>query len=167
MDGKHKVGLAVLGLVGVIALAAPHATKTPSIQQRAAAIQAETRAKLVELAPAQRRDIDYAALDARFRRLVAKPTMVGLSVGIVEGGRITFLHGYGETLAKSGNPVTTDTVFRWASCSKGVAATMVAKLAEQGKLSLEDPVYRDAPSLKLPGGNEVRATVAEIGRAHV
>ena len=162
MDTKHKVGLAVLGLVGAIALAAPHATKTPSIQQRDAAIQAETRAKLVELAPASRRDIDYAALDARFRRLITQPSMVGLSIGIVEGGRITFLHGYGETLAKSGDPVTADTVFRWASCSKGVAATMVAKLAEQGRLSLEDPVYRDAPSLKLPGGNEVRATVADV-----
>ena len=109
MDVKHKVGLAVLGLVGAIALAAPHATKTPSIQQRDAAIQAQTRAKLVELAPAHRRDIDYAALDARFRRLVYKPSMVGLSVGIVEGGRITFLHGYGETLAGSGDPVTPDT----------------------------------------------------------
>ena len=162
MDVKHKVGLALLGLAGAIAFAAPHATTTPSIQQRAAAIQAETRAKLVELAPAHRRDIDYAALDARFRRLVAQPSMVGMSVGIVEGGRITFLHGYGETLAGSGDPVTPDTVFRWASCSKGVAATMVAKLAEQGKLSLADPVYRDAPSLKLPGGNETRATVADV-----
>ena len=36
----------------------------------------------------------------------------------------------------SGDPVTPETVFRWASCSKGVAATMVAKLAEQGKIDL-------------------------------
>ena len=61
--------------------------------------------------------------------------MVGLAVGIVENGRITFLSGYGETLAGSGEKVTPDTVFRWASVSKGVAATMVAKLAEQGKMS--------------------------------
>ena len=39
---------------------------------------------------------------------------------------------------------------------------MVAKLAEQGKLSLADPVAKDAPSLKLPGGNQVRATVADV-----
>ena len=162
MDRKHKVALALLGVAGAIALAAPHGTRTPSIQQREATIQAQTRARLVELAPASRRDIDYAALDARLRRMIANPAMVGMAVGIVENGRITFLRGYGETLAKSGEPVTADTVFRWASCSKGVAATMVAKLAEQGKLSLADPVAKDAPSLKLPGGNQVRATVADV-----
>ena len=59
--------------------------------------------------------------------------MVGLAVGIVESGRITFLSGYGETLAGSGEKVTPETVFRWASVSKGVAGTMVAKLAEQGQ----------------------------------
>ena len=59
----------------------------------------------------------------------------------------TFLQGYGETLAGSGDPVTPETVFRWASCSKGVAATMVAKLAEQGKIDLNSPVAkRGVPS---------------------
>ena len=66
--------------------------------------------------------------------------MVGLAVGVVENGRITFLKGYGETQAGSGEPVTPETVFRWASVSKGVAATMVAKLAEQGKVNLNAPV---------------------------
>ena len=74
-----------------------------------------------------------------------KPTMVGLAVGIVENGRITFLKGYGETLAGSGEQVTPETVFRWASVSKGVAATMVAKLAEQGKVDLNAPVANYAP----------------------
>ena len=86
--------------------------------------------------------------------------MVGLAVGVVENGRITFLRGYGETLAGSGDPVTPQTVFRWASVSKGVAATMVAKLAEQGKIELKAPVANYAPDLKLPAGNEYRATVA-------
>ena len=34
--------------------------------------------------------------------------MVGLAVGVVENGRITFLKGYGETEAGSGDPVTPD-----------------------------------------------------------
>ena len=88
--------------------------------------------------------------------------MVGLSVGVIEGGRITFLSGYGETLAGSGEKVTPQTVFRWASVSKGVAGTMVAKLAEQGKLNLFAPVAQYSASLKLPGGNENRATVADL-----
>ena len=88
--------------------------------------------------------------------------MVGLAVGVVENGRITFLKGYGETEAGSGDPVTPATVFRWASCSKGVAATMVAKLAEQGKIDLGAPVANYAPDLKLPNGNERRATVGDL-----
>ena len=32
--------------------------------------------------------------------------MVGLAVGVVENGRITFLSGYGETLEGSGEKVT-------------------------------------------------------------
>jgi CubicO group peptidase (beta-lactamase class C family)/catechol 2,3-dioxygenase-like lactoylglutathione lyase family enzyme len=75
---------------------------------------------------------------------------------------ITFLQGYGETLAGSGDPVTPETVFRWASTSKGVAATMVAKLAEQGKINLNAPVANYAPDLKLPAGNEYKATVGDL-----
>ena len=87
--------------------------------------------------------------------MIANPTMVGMAVGIVEGGRITFLRGYGETLAGSGDKVTPETVFRWASVSKGVAATMAGKLVEQGKLDFVAPIARYSRSLKLPGGNEL------------
>jgi len=118
--------------------------------------------KLAALSPASREDIDYRLLDARLRELMKKPSMVGLAVGIVENGRITFLQGYGETLEGSSDPVTPETVFRWASCSKGLAATMVAKLAEQGKINLNGPVADYAPDLKLPNGNERIATVGDL-----
>jgi beta-lactamase class C len=88
--------------------------------------------------------------------------MVGMAVGIVENGRITFLNGYGETLEGSGEKVTPETVFRWASVSKGVAATMVAKLEEKGKLRFDQSVASVAPSLHLPGGNELTATVGDV-----
>src|SRR5437763_17006969 len=118
--------------------------------------------KLASLSTSARRDVDYHLLDSRLRQLMTKPAMVGLAVGVVENGRITFLQGYGETLAGSGDAVTPDTVFRWASVSKGVAATMVAKLAEQGKINLQAPVANYAPDLKLPNGNEYRATVSDL-----
>ncbi len=106
--------------------------------------------------------IDYRRLDQRLQRLVQEPSMVGLSVAVVENGEIRFLKGYGATTAASNEPVTPNTVFRWASVSKGVAGDMVAKLAEQGKLSLYAPVAKYAPSLRLPGGNEHRATVSDL-----
>jgi beta-lactamase class C len=106
--------------------------------------------------------VDYGRIDARLARLMDDPRMVGLAVAIVEDGEIRFAKGYGETVAGSGDPVTTRTVFRWASLSKGVAADMIALLADDRQLSLLEPVSRHAPSLRLPGGNETRASVSDL-----
>jgi beta-lactamase class C len=159
LQKAQKLGLgAFVLLMGASLLAMrPHNATSPSEPQLSAA-----HLKLAAVSTASRRDIDYRLLDARLKQLMIKPAMVGLAVGVVENGRITFLQGYGETQAGSGDPVTPETVFRWASCSKGLAATMVAKLAEQGKINLNGPVANYAPDLKLPAGNEYRATVGDL-----
>ena len=106
--------------------------------------------------------IDYGRIDTRLQRLIGQDGMAGLAVAIVENGELRFVKGYGRTGADATDPVTANTVFRWASLSKGVAATMVAELADQKRLSLSDPVARWSPSLKLPGGSEHRVTVANL-----
>ncbi len=107
-------------------------------------------------------NIDFARLEARLNELVAKEKMVGLAVGIVENGEIRFAKGFGTTASNNQEPVTEQTVFRWASLSKGVAADMVALLASRKQLSLYDPVNKYSATLRLPGGNEGRATVADL-----
>ena len=156
-----KLGLGALALaVGALALAQP----CGDAEQAATASEGDARisAHLAKVEPASRSRINYELLDARLRQMAERPNMVGLAVGIVENGRITFLNGYGETLEGSGEKVTPETVFRWASVSKGVASTMVAKLEEQGKLSFQQPVASVAPSLRLPGRNELTATVGDV-----
>ena len=106
--------------------------------------------------------IDYPRIDRRMTALVQLPDMVGLAVGVVEDGRITFVKGYGETVAGSGDAVTPGTVFRWASLSKGVAATVVTRLADDRLLSLDTPVSQMQTSLRLPGGGESRVTIADL-----
>jgi beta-lactamase class C len=149
-----------LGALALLMGASLFATRPSSSANQAKIEQAHLR--LASLSTEARHDIDYALLDQRLQQLITKPAMVGLAVGVVENGRITFLHGYGQTLEGSGDPVTPDTVFRWASVSKGLAATMVAKLSEQGKIRLDAPVANYAPDLKLPAGNEYRATVGDL-----
>lgn len=117
---------------------------------------------LIDTPPLGQSRIDYRRLDARLQRLVEEDEMAGLAVAVIEDGRINFLKGYGETVGHSGDKVTTGTVFRWASVSKGLAATMVAGLAEQGRISLDDPIAKWAPSLHLPDRGEQRATVADV-----
>jgi beta-lactamase class C len=155
----QKLGLgAFVLLMGASLLAMrPHqASDTTDLKLAAAHL------KLASLSTESRRDVDYRLLDARLKQLMERREIVGLAVGVVENGRITFLQGYGETLAGSAEPVTPETVFRWASTSKGVAATMVAKLAEQGRIDLNAPVVNYAPDLKLPAGNEYKATVGDL-----
>lgn len=153
-------GVVALGAVAFLIGAGFMANRTAREETRTEATSA-ARVRLATVSPAARQDVDYQAVDARLRRLMEKPAMVGLAVGIVENGRITFLRGYGETADGSGEAVTPQTVFRWASVSKGVASTMVAKLAEQGKVSLTAPIARYS-SIKLPAGAEQRATVGDV-----
>lgn len=110
---------------------------------------------------ASRNGIDYQRIDARLSQLVARADMVGLGVAIIEDGKLSFVKGYGVT-TEGGGEVTPGTVFRWASCSKGVAATLLGTLAEQGKLSLDDPVSRFKTSLRLPHGSEAQTSVADV-----
>ncbi|MDQ3246150.1 MAG: beta-lactamase family protein [Pseudomonadota bacterium] len=160
MEKLHKIGLGaiLLGVAGAVALGRAQPEAQPTEVSR----PDQARLQLASVSVAARQNVDYAALDARLRRLIEERAMVGLAVGVVENGRITFLNGYGETLAGTGEKVTSETVFRWASVSKGVAATMVATLAEDGKVDLGAPIVNYASSLKLPAGAEYRATVGDM-----
>ncbi|HZC37870.1 MAG TPA: serine hydrolase domain-containing protein [Sphingomicrobium sp.] len=157
-----KTGNKIAAGAAILLMGASLLAMRPHTAARSAAHIAQAHLQLASLSTDSRRDVDYRLLDSRLRQLMTKPAMVGLAVGVVENGRITFLQGYGETLAKSGDPVTPETVFRWASVSKGLAATMLAKLAEQGKINLNAPVANYAPDLKLPNGNERIATVGDL-----
>lgn len=105
--------------------------------------------------------VDYQRLDAHIAGLMRDPDMVGLAVGTIELGQVRFARGYGEILAGSGSPVLPDTVFRWASLSKGVAAALAVSLAETQKLSLDAPLSPSGTTLTIPGG-VANISVADI-----
>lgn len=105
--------------------------------------------------------VDYRRLDARIARLMQEPDAVGLAVGTIERGRVRFLRGYGETLAGSGDPVTPETVFRWASLSKSVASALVVKSAAEKRVPIDLPLARLGTSLTVPGGIQ-NVTIADV-----
>ena len=105
--------------------------------------------------------VDQDRLDERLTRLMEDDTMVGLAVAVIEDGEITFARGYGATRV-GGDPVTEDTVFRWASLSKGVASTTVGKMAAQGQLALTDTISKFRTSLRLPLGGEKVGTLDDL-----
>ncbi|MEL6827351.1 MAG: serine hydrolase domain-containing protein [Pseudomonadota bacterium] len=105
--------------------------------------------------------VDYQELDERLTRLSEQVEIVGLAVAVIEDGEITFAEGYGET-SLNGSPVTKDTVFRWASLSKGVASTTIGILAADGALSLSDTISKFNTSLRLPLGGEKVGTLEDL-----
>ncbi len=74
----------------------------------------------------------------------------GVSIAVVNDGRIEWARAYGVKDATTKEPVTTETLFQAGSISKPVAALAALKLVEQGKLSLDEDVNAKLVSWKLP-----------------
>jgi CubicO group peptidase (beta-lactamase class C family) len=74
----------------------------------------------------------------------------GLSVAVIEGGRLAWAHGYGVADSKSHRPVTAETLFQAASISKPLTALGVLALVESGKLNLDQDVNQYLKSWKVP-----------------
>jgi CubicO group peptidase (beta-lactamase class C family) len=66
----------------------------------------------------------------------------GMSIAVIDHGKVTYVHAYGARNAK-GDPLTTDTVMYGASLTKTVFAYTVMQLVDQGKLKLDVPLAAD------------------------
>ena len=66
----------------------------------------------------------------------------GVSIAVIEGGRIAWARGFGVKEAGKTDPVTPTTLFQAASISKPVAATAMLRLVERGTLNLDTNVNK-------------------------
>ncbi len=71
----------------------------------------------------------------------------GCAVGVSRGGTVLLERGYGMADLESGRPITPETIFESGSVAKQFVAATVVILAQQGKLSLDDPLRRHLPEL--------------------
>jgi CubicO group peptidase (beta-lactamase class C family) len=71
----------------------------------------------------------------------------GAVVAVTQRGRPVFTKAYGMANLEHGVPNAAGTVFHVASVSKQFTAFAVARLAEEGRLSLDDDVRRHLPDL--------------------
>src|SRR5436305_1742921 len=91
------------------------------------------------------------AVDEAVRAVMARQHLVGVAVGVIRDGQIAYLKGYGMSDRERGTPVTTETVFNWASNSKPLAAVLAMKLVEKGELDLDADVRRYLPEFPSKG----------------
>ena len=73
----------------------------------------------------------------------------GGALGIIEQGRLVFATGLGVKRAGGTDAVGVDTVFRVASTTKPMTAAMIMSLVQEGRVSLDAPVTRYLPGLRL------------------
>lgn len=71
----------------------------------------------------------------------------GAAVLVLHDGQPVFRRGYGLAVVEDGTAVTAQTNFRLASVSKQFTAAAILLLAEDGRLTLDDPLKRWLPSL--------------------
>jgi len=152
--------LAITLLIELVVIARHFVAERPVKQGIKAAATAERALGAGPLNPRVYR-VDYARLDGRIRTLMDRKDMAGLAIAVIEDGQLSFIKAYGMADAETGEKATAQTVWRWASLSKGVAATLEGLLARQGKLSLDDPISKWSKTLKLPKDNQNIATLAD------
>lgn len=71
----------------------------------------------------------------------------GAAVAVVKNGEVVFKKGYGSANLEYDIPVTPKTIFHIASVSKQFTVFALLLLAEEGKLSLDDPVQQYIPEV--------------------
>lgn len=71
----------------------------------------------------------------------------GAAVLVLHDGQPVFQRGYGLAVVEDGTAVTAQSNFRLASLSKQFTAAAILLLAEDGRLTLDDPLKRWLPSL--------------------
>jgi CubicO group peptidase (beta-lactamase class C family) len=71
----------------------------------------------------------------------------GCAVGVAQNGKVVLRAGYGMADLERGVPVSPSTVFESGSVAKQFTAAALMLLAQQGKISLDDPMRKYLPEL--------------------
>jgi CubicO group peptidase (beta-lactamase class C family) len=79
-------------------------------------------------------------IQALMDKYVASGAETGLQVAVYHHGDLVVDAWAGVADPASGAPVTPDTLFTVYSVSKGITATVLHVLAEQGKIGYDDPI---------------------------
>jgi D-alanyl-D-alanine carboxypeptidase len=91
--------------------------------------------------------IDVAKVDSVIRATVSDKHLVGLSVGVAQDGKVVLAKGYGLKALGGHDSVTAETMFAVGSVTKQFTCSAVLLLAQDGKLTLGDPVSKYFPKL--------------------
>jgi CubicO group peptidase (beta-lactamase class C family) len=99
----------------------------------------------------------WAAVSEGYRAALQKAGITGSSLIVIRDGQIVArqnegLQHLGSAAGAAGSdrqPVTNDTIYHWASITKTFTGIAIMQLRDRGLLSLDDPVVKYVPELRL------------------
>jgi CubicO group peptidase (beta-lactamase class C family) len=83
-----------------------------------------------------------AAIDGILRDALQAWRVPGLAIGVVQDDKVVYLKGFGVKKLGGDEPVTPDTLFPIASCTKAFTTTAMAMLVDEGKMGWDDRVRK-------------------------
>jgi CubicO group peptidase (beta-lactamase class C family) len=101
----------------------------------------------------------FGQLDARLEQMMKTGGVPGAAIAVVKDGTVIHAQGFGVTSVETNVPVTAKTLFRLGSTTKMFVALAVLKLADEGKLKLDQAVGELVPGLSQP---LARVTVEQL-----
>ena len=90
----------------------------------------------------------------------------GLSVAVINDGKVVHQKTMGYTNVEEKLPITAETIFEGASLSKSVFAFFVMTYVEEGKLSLDKPLFEYLPYADIEYDDRYKKITARMVLSH-
>lgn len=87
----------------------------------------------------------FEKVETLITTLMQQSRIPGLSLSVIKGEEVIYSKGFGARDLKQNQPATPETLFGIGSCTKSFTCLGILQLAEEGKLSIEDPVSNYIP----------------------
>ena len=109
---------------------------------------------------------DTTTLARDIPQLLRESDVPGLSIALVQAGRVVWTRAYGTVGDSARTPLDPGTVFEAASMSKPVFAYIVMRLADRGELHLDRPLYEILEYPRLAHDDRYKRITARIVLSH-
>ena len=110
-------------------------------------------------------ELDLRAIRKTLSKLAERELKKGvasISIALVKDGKVVLKAAWGHANVWSKSPATPDSIYCTGSTFKAVTATALLQLAEQGKLSLDDPANKHLGKHRLVADKDNKVTVRQL-----
>jgi CubicO group peptidase (beta-lactamase class C family) len=90
---------------------------------------------------------DTSAIRSWYEDGLSRNGILGSSLLLIRNGKVVLHDNYGVQSRQPAQPVTDDTAYHWASCTKTFTGIAILQLRDRGLLSLDDPLIKYIPEL--------------------